>query len=387
MSASAGAEIEATDKEGRAPLHLAAEKGDCEVVDRLLAAKAAVEALDRFRRTPLHWAARYGHTATVDRLLAAGAAVDARDNNGHTPLYYAAIGGHPETAQRLLAAGARADAQDEYGETPWDWAKRRGQETRMAPVLCPDLHGLGKAQNKFVFSPADGDKSKTRRWTHPDQSHIAFALILLVVLFFRLWEGDGLVQCGRQYPFVASKCICGGTLPYICWISESFNALYPDPDMSARVIGQTYCWLVLILSSAYLLLVVFPDTLPHRWLFLHYGTAMVGMGVAILFQFILPWQCLLGTFTSYFIYYFSLTEFCISQGAARHLAYDWTFTPGVLEKPGSLVMVVIEWTLSFGAITVVVSYCLSEIFKQRAQISVMKSEIGELNEMRDVAAA
>lgn len=44
--------------------------------------------------------------------------------------------------------------------------------------------------------------------------------------------------------------------------------------------------------------------------------------------------------------------------------------------------VVIEWTLSFGAITVVVSYCLSEIFKQRAQISVMKSEIGELNEMR-----
>ncbi|CAK9042857.1 Ankyrin repeat domain-containing protein 23 (Diabetes-related ankyrin repeat protein) (Muscle ankyrin repeat protein 3) [Durusdinium trenchii] len=136
-----GANIEDADKNGKTSLHLAAEKGHCEVVDRLLAAKAAVEALDRFRRTPLHWAARYGHTATVDRLLAAGAAVDARDNNGHTPLYYAAIGGHPETAQRLLAAGARADAQDEYGETPWDWAKRRGQETRMAPVLCPDLHG------------------------------------------------------------------------------------------------------------------------------------------------------------------------------------------------------------------------------------------------------
>ena len=31
---------------------MAAEKGDCEVVDRLLAAKAAVEALDRFRRGP-----------------------------------------------------------------------------------------------------------------------------------------------------------------------------------------------------------------------------------------------------------------------------------------------------------------------------------------------
>ena len=44
------------------------------------------------------------------------------------------------------------------------------------------------------------------------------------VLLFRLWEGNALVQCGRQSPFVASKCVCGGTLPYICWISESISA-------------------------------------------------------------------------------------------------------------------------------------------------------------------
>ncbi len=110
----------------------------------------------------------------------------------------------------------------------------------------------------------------------------------LEVLFFRLWEGNDLVQCGRQYPFVPSKCICGGTLPYICWISEScltsmrlwrlalrlwdfkgallwstacprvitssrfmvcrarnpffqgFNAFYLDPGMSPRMIGQTF---------------------------------------------------------------------------------------------------------------------------------------------------
>ena len=117
------------------------------------------------------------------------------------------------------------------------------------------------------------------------------------VLLFRLWEGNALVPCGRQSPFVASKCICGGTLPYICWISESisakrvnwvyftdsftaqvtnckkthgkilmpwfdvlwdhsfpqlsgfpstspqwapgFNALYFEPDMNPRIIGQT----------------------------------------------------------------------------------------------------------------------------------------------------
>ena len=214
---------------------------------------------------------------------------------------------------------------------------------------------------------------------------------------------------------------------------SGFNALYPQPDMSPRIVGQTYCWLVLslfpaldacalyhitnrshhfyrplhihiyiiyviilccihtfsfsekkkegflllsawqrrsdviagVLSSAYFLLVVFPDTLPKDWLFLHYGTAMTGMGVAVLFQFNLPWRVLLATFSSYFLYYFTLTEHCISQGAQRSLAYDWSFTPGVMMKPGSLVMVILEWTLSFGAITVVVSYCCSEISKHQ----------------------
>ena len=178
-------------------------------------------------------------------------------------------------------------------------------------------------------------------------------------------------------------------LPYICWISESFNAFYLGPGMSPRMIGQTYCWFVLalcpavegllliyawqrpsdwlagILSSAYLLLVVFPDTLPHKYLFLHYGTAMVTMGAAVLFQFNLPWRCLFGTFSSYFVYYFSLSELCIGQGASRKLAYDWTLTPGVGTGPGSLVMVILEWALSFGGITVVISYCVTEIIKQK----------------------
>ena len=64
---------------------------------------------------------------------------------------------------------------------------------------------------------------------------------------------------------------------------------------------------------------------------------------------------------AYFGYYFGLSEFAILQacssarwaqaqcspsasslqGAARHFTYDWTFTPGVLMEPGSLVMVIL----------------------------------------------
>ncbi|CAJ1338887.1 unnamed protein product [Effrenium voratum] len=221
-------------------------------------------------------------------------------------------------------------------------------------------------------------------------SHVCFALLLLAILLFRLWEGDVLVQCGHNGPYIGGKCVCGGTLPYICWISDSFNGLWgEEPGMDQRVVWQSRCWLVLalfpgflglllissrsharrrtdvlvgLMSWTYALLVVFPDTLPSEWLWLHFGTAMLAMASAAIFQLVLPWRCLVCTSLSYVLYYFALSEFCVFCGAARHWVYDWSFTPGVLQAPGSLVMVILEWTLSLAGITVVATYCVSESF-------------------------
>ena len=75
------------------------------------------------------------------------------------------------------------------------------------------------------------------------------------------------------------------------------------------------------------------------------------------------------TLMAYIGYYFMLSEFAILQaeadvwvadpplssgssslqGASRHFTYDWTFTPGVLMEPGSLVMVILApWSTSLG---------------------------------------
>ena len=103
----AGAYVEAKDKDGWTPLHLAAWNGRDSIVEMLLAADADVDARTNAGWTPLYWAARKGHDSIVEILLAAGADVDARSNDGWTPLHLAAQHGHDSIVEILLAAGAK----------------------------------------------------------------------------------------------------------------------------------------------------------------------------------------------------------------------------------------------------------------------------------------
>eukprot|EP00913_Durusdinium_trenchii_P000923 g853.t2 len=78
-AAQTGTEV---DEQGRSTLHRAAEDGDMEEVEGLLAAGADIEAKDKEGNRPLHLAARKGHLAVVHGLLAANATVDSRNELG-----------------------------------------------------------------------------------------------------------------------------------------------------------------------------------------------------------------------------------------------------------------------------------------------------------------
>lgn len=82
-----------TDKNGKMPIHIAAEKGHTEITELLLKKDALVNEKitsdSQKGLTPLHLAVLNGHTETVKVLLKYGATIDSENIEGHSVLYTA----------------------------------------------------------------------------------------------------------------------------------------------------------------------------------------------------------------------------------------------------------------------------------------------------------
>ncbi|XP_050305118.1 putative ankyrin repeat protein RF_0381 [Anthonomus grandis grandis] len=78
-------EINSFDPKGYTLLHYAAEYGNLETVEKLLALKAFPDILNSKRQTPLHLACLNNHTGIVKLLLQHNANVNAKDAIGETP--------------------------------------------------------------------------------------------------------------------------------------------------------------------------------------------------------------------------------------------------------------------------------------------------------------
>ncbi|MES2841980.1 MAG: ankyrin repeat domain-containing protein [Pseudomonadota bacterium] len=76
-----------------------------------------MNASDKQGRTPLHYAAGDGNAAEVRRLLKAGADANHQDANGWSPLHFAAQASSAECTDALLGSGASPSLQDSHGNT------------------------------------------------------------------------------------------------------------------------------------------------------------------------------------------------------------------------------------------------------------------------------
>jgi ankyrin repeat protein len=115
----AGANIEAKDKEEVTPLHMAAYKGYTAMAVTLINAGANINAKNNDDCTPLHIATFGKHHTIIAFLIKEGADINAKDTtNRATPMHLAAGTGNIPTVVTLIEAGAKPDTRDKNDKTP-----------------------------------------------------------------------------------------------------------------------------------------------------------------------------------------------------------------------------------------------------------------------------
>jgi len=102
-----GCSLSARDGTGITPLHMAASKGQLDIVKLLIQHGAQIDtASTRGGNTPLHFAAAGSHHQVVQLLIEQGAEVNQQDFDGMTSLMFAAYRGNLKTAKTLIDHGA-----------------------------------------------------------------------------------------------------------------------------------------------------------------------------------------------------------------------------------------------------------------------------------------
>ena len=126
LRTASAAMLDAQSASGYTALHLAAEEGDAQIVEALLARDASVALVDADGWTALMRACYMDHAPCAKLLLEASADAKTARPDGSTALKVACMLGHVDCAKLLLEKGADVAHVDCSGATPLEWACQTG---------------------------------------------------------------------------------------------------------------------------------------------------------------------------------------------------------------------------------------------------------------------
>ncbi len=125
-----GAKVEKKNEDGNTPLHVAAYKGNVDIIEILL--KFGANPHERNyrdgKKCPLHYAVIQGNIKAARVLLKSTNELYCRAENSASSLHLAARDGNISMITSLCKNGARIYYQDTYGHTPVYWAAQYGKE-------------------------------------------------------------------------------------------------------------------------------------------------------------------------------------------------------------------------------------------------------------------
>ena len=180
-------DVNATDSQGRTPLHYAAENSDASLAGFLVAARADVNARDNAQRTPLSISAEKRDASTARVLVEAGANIHhpmgansspariavqeggnflsallspasmaATDSAGRTILHIAADAGRSSAVDTIIRAGSSVSQTDNNDETALDIALKRTDSRNHAEVAERLILAGASSENSLYafFAPA-----------------------------------------------------------------------------------------------------------------------------------------------------------------------------------------------------------------------------------------
>ncbi|KXH34033.1 hypothetical protein CSIM01_02368 [Colletotrichum simmondsii] len=154
--------------EQQKPLHWAARSGNLAIARLLREHEASLDAQDRQGNTPLHLAVCHDrpgeHGDMVSLLIQMGARVDLWSTKGFTPLRWCLKYGLTDRATPLIHRKAELDVEDKDGWTPMRWAAwyRRSEMVRLMVKNGYDINHRAKdGWNILQYAAQYGDESLT----------------------------------------------------------------------------------------------------------------------------------------------------------------------------------------------------------------------------------
>lgn len=114
--------INEKDEEGVTMMHLAANFGNAELIETLIAKGGDVNEEDDCGRKPIHFAAMGNKREIAKVLIEEGIDIDPKTNGGYTPLHYACLMDGEAVVRELINRGVDVNPVNRFGITPMYYA-------------------------------------------------------------------------------------------------------------------------------------------------------------------------------------------------------------------------------------------------------------------------